>query len=373
MFNLNISFNKKQIEMMNPIHNNNDLQYDQLTSFLKENGGNHVSHLIYLKDKEMFWTKEQDVLFVYQRISNKLIVLGDPIGEEAKIHAAIKEFCEFSKRKGLKPVFYQISPQYMQYYHDSGYRFLKVAETGLVNLQQFSLDGKKGAKLRTKLNKFTRNNFTFSVVHPPYSDQFLSEIKHISDSWLGSQKEKGFSVVSFSKEYVSLFPIALLHGPAGNIIAFATLATDYKNTITIDLMRKYSDSPYGTMDVLFIHIFHWAKNNSYQTCSLGMTPLSNVGTCKHSFTSEKLIRLVYLYGNSMYNFKGLKEFKSKFTSNWEPKYLAYKKTILPLTLLQLLVLINYKRSARNPMKKKSNSLKNTIANGVLNDHNERLS
>ncbi|TKC14731.1 phosphatidylglycerol lysyltransferase domain-containing protein [Robertmurraya kyonggiensis] len=74
-------------------------------------------------------------------------------------------------------------------------------------------------------------------------------------------------------------------------------------------MRKYSDSPHGTMDVLFIHILNWAKNDGYQTCSLGMTPLSNVGSCKHSFTGEKIIRFAYLYGNSMYNFKGLKEFK----------------------------------------------------------------
>ncbi|RTR29111.1 DUF2156 domain-containing protein [Robertmurraya yapensis] len=323
------------------------INIDQLTSFLSENGGNHVSHLIFLEDKEIFWTSDQDVLIVYQRINNKLIVLGDPIGEEAKIQGAIKEFCDFSQRKGFNPVFYQISPQYMHYYHDSGFRFLKVGEQGLVNLQQFSLEGKKGARLRTRLNKFTRNEYTFSVVHPPYSEHFLSELKQISDSWLGSQREKGFSVVSFGEEYVSRFPIALLHNPDGKVIAFATLATDYKNTMTIDLMRKYADSPHGTMDVLFIHILQWAKNDGYHTCSLGMTPLSNVGNCKHSFTGEKIIRFAYLYGNSMYNFKGLKEFKSKFTSNWEPKYLAYKKTSLPLTLFQLLVLINYKGRPKN--------------------------
>ncbi|MFS0638820.1 phosphatidylglycerol lysyltransferase domain-containing protein [Mesobacillus foraminis] len=93
-------------------------------------------------------------------------------------------------------------------------------------------------------------------------------------------------------------------------------------------MRKSSHSPHGTMDVLFIHIFNWAKEKGYHTCSLGMAPLSNVGKCKHSFLSEKLIRLAYLHGNSLYKFKGLKEFKSKFACTWEPKYLAYKTTFL---------------------------------------------
>jgi phosphatidylglycerol lysyltransferase len=360
MLEVNQSFSNEQEEKMKLPTCTTDLQYDQLTSFLKEHGGNHVSHLIFLKDKELFWTEERDVLIAYRKIGNKAMVLGDPIGEESKIQEAIKRFCDYSKSNGLKPVFYQISPKYMQYYHDSGFRFLKVGEEGLVDLSQFTLAGKQGAKLRTKLNKFTRNSYTFKVLHPPYSDSLLSEINHISDSWLGTQKEKGFSVVSFSKEYVSRSPIALLHNPAGKIIAFATIPTDYKHTITIDLMRKYSDCPYGTMDVLFLHIFQWAKKNGYQTCSLGMTPLSNVGSCKHSFTSEKFIRFAYLYGNTMYNFKGLKEFKGKFTSNWEPKYLAYKNTFLPVTLFQLLFLINYKRSPKEKMGRNEPSLKNVI-------------
>ncbi|HZG71403.1 MAG TPA: phosphatidylglycerol lysyltransferase domain-containing protein [Chondromyces sp.] len=323
---------------LSPRRSNFDI--DQLTSFLKENGGNHVSHLIFLQDKEIYWAEQQKVLIAYKRIANKLVVLGDPIGEERYILKAIKEFHEYSKNQGLTPIFYQITPKFMAYYHETGHRFLKLGEEGLVNLQHFSLAGKQGAKLRTRVNKFARNSYTFSVVYPPYSKELLSELKQVSDSWLGKQKEKGFSVVSFSEEYVSCFPLALLSAPDGSIIAFATLATDYRKTISIDLMRKSSDSPHGTMDVLFIHIFNWAKDNGYETCSLGMAPLSNVGKCKHSFINEKIIRLAYLHGNSLYKFKGLKEFKSKFACTWEPKYLAYKKTFLSTALIQLILLIN---------------------------------
>jgi phosphatidylglycerol lysyltransferase len=320
---------------------------DEIISFLKQNGGNHASHLILLGDKEVYWAQQQKVLIAYRRVGNKLVVLGDPIGEESYLKEAIIEFNQYSQSKGCKPIFYQTSPQFMHYYHETGYRFLKLGEEGVVNLEGFSLEGKQGARLRTRLNKFNRSFYTFRIVNPPYCDELFSEIKAVSDSWLGSRKEQGFSVVSFSEEYVSRFPVALLLDPNDNIIAFATLAMDYKNSFTIDLMRKSSDSPHGTMDVLFIHIFKWAKENGYKTCSLGMSPLSNVGNCKNSFVSEKLIRLAYVHGNSFYNFKGLKEFKGKFASNWEPKYLAYKKTFLPTALLQLLILISSPPNAKN--------------------------
>ncbi|WP_077212051.1 phosphatidylglycerol lysyltransferase domain-containing protein [Bacillus dakarensis] len=60
-------------------------EFDLLLSFLKENGGNHASHLIFLQDKELFWTKDRNMLFVYKRFANKLVVLGDPIGEELNL------------------------------------------------------------------------------------------------------------------------------------------------------------------------------------------------------------------------------------------------------------------------------------------------
>lgn len=329
-----------------------NLHFKKVTSFLEKHGGTHTSHLIFLEDKEIYWAQDQNVLIVYKQVANKLVVLGDPIGDESLIQDAIKEFYSYTEGKGLKAIFYQVSPKFMHHYHETGYRFIKLGEEAVVNLQTFSLTGKKGGKLRTSLNKFNRNSYQFSVLKPPYSNQLLSDLKLISDSWLGEQKEKSFSVVSFNQGYVSRFPVALLSDPHGNIIAFATLATDYHNSVSIDLMRKLPNSPNGTMDVLFIHIFNWAEEAGYRTCSLGMAPLSNVGTSKHSFMYEKLMYLAYQYGGSLYNFKGLKEFKSKFACSWEPKYLAYKKTSLSVTFLQLLFLINAEPNKKSKVAQK---------------------
>lgn len=337
------------------------VDYDELLLFLKKNGGNHISHLIFLQDKQQFWRKDLNVLIVYKKILDKYVVLGDPIGEESNFHIAIKAFNEFCKVKRVKPLYYQVNPRYMHLYHEVGYRFIKLGEEALVDLNNFSIEGKRGAKLRTRLNKFTRNGFTFSVVEPPHTSQLITEIKRISNCWLGEEKEKGFSVVSFSDGYVSRFPIALLCNAQGKIIAFATLANDYKHTIAIDLMRNCKNSPHGTMDVLFTNIIMWAKDAGYHNCSLGFAPLANVGNCKQSFMSEKIIHFVYRYGNKKYNFKGLKEFKGKFATDWEPKYLAYKKSFLPIVFLQLVLLINRKNQDPKTLLNK-NSIRKVIDN-----------
>lgn len=329
-----------------------DTSYDDLQAFLKEKGGNHVTHLFFLKDKELFWTKDQNALIVYKQVFNKYVVLGDPIGEEQYIKDAIREFNAFCMEKRVKPVFYQVHPRHMQCYHDTGFRFTKLGEEAVVHLSNYSMEGKKNSNLRNRMNKMSKCGYEINIMKPPHSKKLIEEIEEISKSWLGNEKEKGFSVVSFKEDYVSRFPIATFRDPDGKVLAFATLPTDYRETIMIDLMRRVKDTPQGTMDVLFAHIFMWAKENGYQYSSLGMAPLANVGNCEHSFMSEKMIRLVYLYGNKKYNFKGLRDFKSKFATNWEPKYLAYKKSNLPIIFIQLILLINKKQFQLNSVSKK---------------------
>lgn len=311
-----------------------------LGQFLLTYGGSHLSHMIYLGDKRLFWAQEKKVLIAYKTILNQAIVLGDPIGDSHLFEPAIRQFYIECQTKKIKPVFYQVSPKYMHMYHENGFRFLKLGEEGLVNLQSYSLKGKQGAKLRSKFNKFNQDGYTFSVMEPPYSPYVLSELRSVSNSWLGTQKEKSFSVVSFSEDYVSRFQIAVLRNNENKILAFVTLASDYRQTLIIDLMRKIPITPNGTMEVLFIHILKWANAKNYTICSLGMAPLSNVGNSKNSFLSEKFLRFVHIHGSSTYNTKGLKDFKDKFACEWEPKYLAYQKTFLPTVFVQLFLIIN---------------------------------
>ncbi len=47
---------------------------------------------------------------------------------------------------------------------------------------------------RAVLNRIEREGFTFDVLQPPFSTEQMSTFKNISDNWLGSRKEKGFSL-----------------------------------------------------------------------------------------------------------------------------------------------------------------------------------
>jgi phosphatidylglycerol lysyltransferase len=308
--------------------------------------GNTLTHLFFLGDKYFYWNKEKDVLFAYQIVADKLVILGDPVGNSANIPHSIEELIETADIFGYTPVFYQVNSSMLPLLHGNGFDFFKLGEEAFVNLTTFSLAGKKGKNLRVIKNRYEKEAFSFQIIDPPFSEEILRDLQNVSDEWLCNRKEKGFSLGFFDKDYLEKAPIAVLYDKEGNMIGFASLMPNYDGheTISVDLMRFIPNSPNGLMDYIFVSLFEWAKEAGYSRFNMGMAPLSNVGSSRFSFLSEKIAAQIFLHGHFIYHFQGLRRFKEKYADYWEPKYLAYRKNAgLPITMLQVTKLIAKKK------------------------------
>lgn len=319
---------------------------EKIMEHLQKYGGTVLSHLIFLHDKMIYWSRSGNVLFAFQKYADKLVVLGNPVGDHREFHDCIEEFHDVANLYGYTPVYYEVTKEMLPMLHENGYDFFKLGEEAFVNVEEFSLSGKKMKNLRAVKNKLEREGFSCNVLEPPFSDELLSRLQFISEQWLQGRLEKGFSLGFFDKDYLNLGPIAVVKNEEGVPIAFTSLMPKYDDhkTLSLDLMRQLSDIPPGIMDFMFIHLFEWAGQNGYSQFNIGMAPLANVGLSKYSFLGEKLASQIYLHGSFIYHFKGLKNFKEKYADTWEPKYMAYrKKTSLPLTMIQVALLIAKKR------------------------------
>ncbi|WP_169891136.1 phosphatidylglycerol lysyltransferase domain-containing protein [Litchfieldia alkalitelluris] len=314
---------------------------DDIASFISKYGGNHCSHLYLLNDKCFYWAQRKQVLFTYKKLGNTLIVLGDPVGNQALLYESIEELLNYCKKSRLNIVFYQVSNHFLSIYQAFGFSITKIGAEGRVCLSNFTLNGKRWAKLRTRRNKFERSGYQFKVVNN--NEASISELKEISDSWLGNRSEKGFSVSYFCEKYISRFPLAIVIDPNGDIIAFATLAYNHQDdnrTITIDLMRFKQDSPHGTMDFLFLSTINWCKEQNYDWCSLGMSPLANLDDKDKKGWFEKVGAYLFNHVKHFYNFKGLYEYKNKFLPEWESRYIVCDHGRLLMTCLMLTIIIH---------------------------------
>ena len=286
--------------------------------------------LAFLGDKLIYYYSEDNkdlVAFQFALEDGKAVVMGDPIGRSEYFNKAVSAFIKDAEDKNLIPLFYEISQDITLLLHNFGYDFMKFGETAKVDLTEFGLVGKSGRKFRAITNRGENSGYSFKVEFPPFSNNFLDELKNISDNWLLGRQEKGFSLGYFDRDYLSLAPIACVLDDSGNIQAFANfLVCNNDNDSSIDLMRyDPKTEKNGIMDYLFVRIFLYMKENNVRYFDLGMAPLSNVGQYDHSFLNEKLAFLVYSFTNRFYSFGGLRKYKEKFAPFWEARYLSFPK------------------------------------------------
>ena len=317
-------------------------QEQDIYDHLKEYQGNSLSHLIFLHDKFIFWNHKKNVLIPFQKYADKLVILGDPIGDKNEFLNAIEEFQEKADLYGYTLVFYQVSDEMMPYLHNHGFAFFKLGEEVFVDLNTFSLS-------ETRIKGFERlraKKYSCQVVEPPLNPDLLKELREVSDDWLQGREEQGFSLGFFDENYLNRAPIAIVQDENKKILGFVSImyVYDHHQTVSIDLMRIRPEAPEGTLDFLLLSIFDWAKSQEYHRFNLGMAPLANVGLSKFAFLSEKMAAQIFLHAHFLYQLQELRRFKEKYADIREPKYLAYrKKSSLPIIMAQITLLISKKR------------------------------
>ncbi|MBS0234209.1 MAG: bifunctional lysylphosphatidylglycerol flippase/synthetase MprF [Proteobacteria bacterium] len=303
-----------------------------------------TAELAFTGDKRFLFSQTGHGFVMYGVRGSTWIAMGDPIANEsADFIDLVWRFKESADEQRGTPVFYQITADHLPVYLDAGFSLIKLGEEAWVDLENFTLEGKAGKRLRQTKMRAERANITFEIIPAARIDGFLGALKRVSDAWLAQRghREKGFSLGFWNPDYLRRHDIAVLRHD-GRLVAFANLwGNAAASACTLDLMRHVPDAPEGAMEYLVLRLLEQAKAERYKWFNLGMAPLS--GLSEHRLASRwaRAASLFFRYGDRLYHFEGVRIFKSKFKPEWRPKYLAYEHGLrLPQTLFDVASLIN---------------------------------
>jgi phosphatidylglycerol lysyltransferase len=318
-------------------------ELERVREFYAQHGGGAFAHLSFMGDKHLFWGAGHRTLIAYGSVRHRLIALGAPSGNPAAQAQAILDFRRYADSMGCAPVFYEVLEPDLARFHDLGFDLFKLGELALIPLADFSMSGKRWEDLRQAINRAPREKLEFRLAEAPFDSALLAALERVSDAWLADKgaAEKGYSLGRFDAAYLARGPLALVYRE-DELIAFASLMPGYgaQGVAAIDLMRHLPEAPRGTMDLVFAHALNWAKQQGYASFSLGMAPLSNVGTTPYARLNERLAALAFRHGNRFYNYQGLRHYKEKFRPEWVGAYLAYPRGLwVPALLTDIAALV----------------------------------
>jgi phosphatidylglycerol lysyltransferase len=281
-------------------------------------------------DKSMFFSPSRESFLAYRVAGGFAVVLGDPVGPEAEIDTVLQEFTAFCDRSDWRMALYQTLPDFLPIYHCQGFRRLKIGDDAIVNLRAFGLEGAARKDLRHPVRRLESHGVTTVLHEPPLPDRLVDDLRSVSDDWLRipGRRERRFTLGCFDAGYVRSTPVFTAVDAAGRVLAFANVVRSYRRgEATIDLMRRRAGAPNGIMDYLLVKLLLLDKERGYERFNLGMAPMAGFSGDERASPEERAVHAFVQQLNFFFSYKGLRAYKAKFTSTWEPRYVMFRHVL----------------------------------------------
>lgn len=282
------------------------------------------SNLALLGDKRFLFSGSGESFLMFGVRGRSWIALGSTVGRRDERLELLWRFRELADAHAARPGFYNLEADDLPDIVELGFAIQKMGEGAVSPLDSFTIEGTKRGNLRRAWRKAGEEGATFEVVEPAAIAPLLPDLRRISDSWLATHAggEKGFSLGGFSDRYMQEFPLAVVRWE-GRIIAFANIwPVANRAAFSIDLMRYVPEGPPRIMDFLFVELINWGRQQGYGAFDFGMAPLSGLDDRPLAPALSRVGRLIYDRGEEIYNFQGVRHYKSKYDPTWQPRFVA---------------------------------------------------
>lgn len=304
---------------------NTDQEKATAKELIKKYGDSALDYFKNYFDKQIFISKSQESFIAYKLSGNFAVVLANPVAKnEVELKNCILEFDIFCFENGIKSMYYRVPEKNLNLYRLLGKKALFLGQEGVVDLTTFTLEGGGRKSLRNGLKKVSEKGLKATIHHPPLMDGLLQKLKSVSDDWLDDteRSEIIFSQGMFLWEEIKQQTIITIQNEEEKVIAFLNIIPDYaKDEATYDLIRKTSDAPGGIMDFILVELFQYLKLQNIRYVNLGLAPMSGLDD-PHTFT-EKSMKYAYEKIKSFSHYKGLRDFKDKYSPVWKNEYLIF--------------------------------------------------
>jgi phosphatidylglycerol lysyltransferase len=298
---------------------------EKAEKMIQQYGRSPLDYFKTYSDKQIFSLPDTDAFISFKVSRSFAVVLEDPVASDKKeMVRCIALFGKFCYENGLKDIYYRVPKESLDIYKIFSKRSLFIGQEGVVDLSSFSLEGGEKKSIRNALNKITEQGYITKIHTPPLKDGLIQQLKAVSDEWLdlSERDEIVFSQGMFVEKEIKQQVVLTVGNHEEKIIAFLNIIPDYaKNEGTYDLLRKTKDAPNGIMDYIIVEMCKYFRSKGIQYVNLGFAPMSG-NNDPHTFP-ERSMKFAYEKIRSFSHYKGLRDYKEKFSPVWYDKYLVY--------------------------------------------------
>jgi lysyl-tRNA synthetase, class II len=294
---------------------------------IRMHGTDTLSFFKLRADKHYFFSDDRRA-FVGYRIENGVLLLsGDPVGAQDAFAGLLSQLRAFADTRGLRLAAVGASERLCPLYEQLGLRTIYLGDEAIVELEQFSLEGRAIRKVRQSVTRLTKAGYLAELHELAKVDAAtVQEVEQVLERGREGAPERGFSMAmdTIGGEHASETLVVLARDEQGSIRGVLHFVPCYgRATVSLSFMRRDPGTPNGLTEFLVCRAAELLRERGLTEMSLNFAALARYMHSPQTRLERALGKLAEL-ANPFFQIESLYRFNAKFFPRWEPRYLVYE-------------------------------------------------
>ncbi|MGH6655516.1 MAG: phosphatidylglycerol lysyltransferase domain-containing protein [Actinocrinis sp.] len=306
---------------------------ERLRALLDKHGErDSLGYFALRRDKAVVFSPSGKAAVAYRVVAGVSLASGDPLGDPEAWPGAIDAWLTEAYQHAWTPAVAGAGEEGGRVYERHGLTALELGDEAVVEVADFTLDGRAMRVVRQAYNRVKRGGYTARVRRhediPP--DEFAALVK-AADTWRYGASERGFSMAlgRLGDPADGRCVMIECHDFEGRLCALLSYVPWGKNGLSLDLMRRDKASDNGVIEFMVIELIQRAADVGVERISLNFAMFRAVferGSRLGAGPVLRLWRAVLLFFSRWWQIESLYRANAKYRPIWEPRFVLYKRS-----------------------------------------------
>ncbi|WP_406439085.1 phosphatidylglycerol lysyltransferase domain-containing protein [Streptomyces sp. NBC_00631] len=284
------------------------------------------------RDKMAIFSPTGKSAVTYRVVGGVSLASGDPIGDPEAWPGAIDAWLTEARRHAWTPAVMGASEEAGTVYARHGLDALELGDEALVDIADFTLEGRAMRVVRQAHNRVRRAGYTVRIRrHEDIPADEMAMLMERADHWRDGATERGFSMALGRLGDPADGRCVMLECRDANDTPRALLSFVPwgEQGLSLDLMRRDRDSENGLMEFMVVELLLRAAELQVDRVSLNFAMFRSVFERGSRLGAGPVLRLWHTtltFFSRWWQIESLYRANAKYRPVWEPRYILFAKS-----------------------------------------------
>ncbi|MER6982447.1 phosphatidylglycerol lysyltransferase domain-containing protein [Streptomyces carpinensis] len=284
------------------------------------------------REKSVIWSPTGKAAVAYRVVGGVSLASGDPIGDPEAWPGAIEPWLDQARAHGWIPAVMGAGEEAGTVYARHGLDALELGDEAVVEVAEFTLEGRAMRTVRQARNRVLRAGYTVRIRrHEDIPADEMAYLVERADDWRDGATERGFSMAlgRLGDPRDGRCVMLECHDARGELKALLSFVPWGPRGLSLDLMRRDRHAENGLVEFMVLELLRRAGEIRITQVSLNFAVFRSVferGARLGAGPVLRLWRSLLSFFSRWWQIESLYRANAKYRPIWEPRFLLFEKS-----------------------------------------------